>query len=90
MTWDIDFEAIDDAALLMLRLLFDQEAAEEDALLLLPGTPDCSIIPNFVFCFELGYKVVFCGSILASIVVMSYSQGLVFGFKVSCSVLKHI
>ena len=87
MTWDIDFEAIDDAAL--LRLLFDQEAAEEDALLLLPGTPDCSIIPNFVFYFELGYKVVLCGSILASIVLISYSQGLDFGFKVSCSYLKH-
>ena len=70
MTWDIDFEAIDDSALLMLRLLFDQEAAE-DVLLLLPGTPDYSIIPNFVFCFELVYKVVFCGATLVSIVLMS-------------------
>ena len=49
MTWDIDFEAIDDAAL--LRLLFDHEAAEDDALL--PGTPDYSIIASFVFGFEL-------------------------------------
>ena len=70
MTWDIDFEAIDDSALLMLRLLFDQEAAE-DVLLLLPGTPDYSIIPNFVFCFELVYKVDFCGATLVSIVLMS-------------------
>ena len=49
MTWDNDFEAIDDAAL--LRLLFDHEAAEDDTLL--PGTPDYSIIASFVFCFEL-------------------------------------
>ncbi len=68
MTCDIDFEAIDDAAL--LRLLFDQDAAE-DALLLLPGTPDYSIIPNLDFCFVLGYKVVFCGATLVSIVLMS-------------------
>ena len=51
MTWDIDLEAIDDAALLMLRLLFDHEAAEDDALL--PGTPDYSIIASFVLGFEL-------------------------------------